>query len=441
MARKYKYYLIGLIILGIAAYLYSDLATEKSADHLLKKYSQLPKDYLSTNKQFTKEEQNKLTSKFLSNYFSKWHQIPTPEEIAHEKNGIERVLNSVKKIPSVGSTNHPYDQTWINTIENNMDLAHFPNDHQNAISIQEAHVRSLPTLEPAFTRFQSLSKGYPFDNFQESYIPAGVPLKILHKSKDNAWYYVLIPSFSGWIENKEVAFVNGSFISAWENGHYAVSLKDNLPLFDGIKFQQKSRIGVLYPIKNRTLTTITLGIPSPTGTENAKIKLITVNNEFFKIFPLPLDTKTIANLATEFIGRPYGWGGMYAYRDCSSTTRDLMSLVGIWLPRNSSAQMKEGRVISLKNLSNHEKEKIIREKGVPWLTIIHLPGHVVLYVGEKNGRIMVLQDMWGLHIYPIFGNDRIIIGKTVITPLDFGHQFWNVSQNGLTVTEAMTILG
>ncbi len=442
MARRFLIYVIGLTICCFLFYTLTHVATEKSVARLLNQYSQNPFDYVQNFQQLKNENQEQIANNFTQFYFLPWHKNITTQDLVNYKQLIEEDFNKFQKNPGIGANRHRYNSAWLDMMRLNADLNHFPDDNRNAITVHNTYVRRLPTLEPSYTKFQSPSEGYPFDNIQQSFIPAATPLRILHSTSDKAWYYVLAASYFGWIQNKDIAFAPLAFIQSWEIGKYAISLQDDISLFDGTKHQQNSRLGVLYPLQKELENGMTISIVTPTETGNASSKSVTVNSQYFRKFPLPLTNKNVATFANQLIGKPYGWGGIYGYRDCSAMTQDLMSLFGIWLPRNSSSQAEYGYShIPLKGLSDSNKERLIIKQGIPWLTLIHLPGHIVLYIGEKNGHPMVFHAFWGLHIYKLFKQqDRIVIGKTIITPLKFGKQFINVSRNILSVADSMVIL-
>jgi hypothetical protein len=128
------------------------------------------------------------------------------------------------------------------------------------------------------------------------------------------------------------------------------------------------------------------------------------------------------------IGEPYGWGGLYGNRDCSSMTRDFFAVFGIWLPRHSEDQVKEaGTYIDLQGLSPEQKEKMILEKGVPYLSLLWRKGHVMLYIGQKDGRALIFHNIWGIRTKDLQGREgRKIIGQAVITTLQPGQELINI---------------
>ena len=117
-------------------------------------------------------------------------------------------------------------------------------------------------------------------------------------------------------------------------------------------------------------------------------------------------------------------------RDCSAMTRDFFAPFGIWLPRNSAQQAKKGRIIDLSGMSDEEKERTIVEKGVPFQTLIHLPGHIMLYVGSIGKKAYVMHNMWGIKTGD---NGRYIIGRGVISGLHLGENLPEADKESILI--------
>ena len=84
---------------------------------------------------------------------------------------------------------------------------------------------------------------------------------------------------------------------------------------------------------------------------------------------------------------------------------------------------------------------MIIAQAVPFLTLIHKPGHILVYLGHKGNTIYVLHNTWGLKTINLFGCEgRAIIGKTVITPLALGHHYLNVPASILSHVDKMSVL-
>jgi hypothetical protein len=106
--------------------------------------------------------------------------------------------------------------------------------------------------------------------------------------------------------------------------------------------------------------------------------------------------------------------------------RDLFTPFGIWLGRNSSEQgQKGGAFYDLRDKTVAEKEQEILAKGIPFVTLIWLKGHIGLYLGVAPGSTepLLLHNIWGIRTAD---NEekagREIIGRLVITSLRPGEE-------------------
>jgi cell wall-associated NlpC family hydrolase len=133
------------------------------------------------------------------------------------------------------------------------------------------------------------------------------------------------------------------------------------------------------------------------------------------------------------IGQPYGWGGYGGNRDCSALLRDLFLPFGLWLPRNSAAQAKYGRVTSLAGLTPEAKEQTLLRQGQAFLSLVSMPGHIALYLGNYKGRALIFHSLWGLRMTSrpaIFGaqrSGRALVGKAVVTTTTPGAEKENIA--------------
>jgi cell wall-associated NlpC family hydrolase len=139
-----------------------------------------------------------------------------------------------------------------------------------------------------------------------------------------------------------------------------------------------------------------------------------------------MTAENMAAIANELVNEPYGWGGLHGNRDCSAMVRDLFAPFGIWLPRNSAHQAKQGgSFIDLSDLSADEKEGVILAQGVPYLTLLWRPGHIMLYIGSYEGEPLVFHNMWGISTRDLLGRrGRRIVGHAAITTLHPGRELF-----------------
>jgi hypothetical protein len=394
------------------------------------------KRYLSIQK-----KQPQLAKNYLQHWFSPW----TDNQHIFTVGEIKQIEIAMKPgfmhHPGWGQNMQKHDSSWIASLFKNADLLDsFPNLNRPAIVIRDTNVRILPTHIPAFYSLNmATADWYPFDTMQTAFIAVDTPILILHKTLDGTWYLIMTPNYIGWIPRQDIAFVNKTFIHKWQTGHYVVANKDNVAIF-----RLQTRMGILYPVYKTTKNYNKIFVAVSNSNQNAVIKIANLPRQYSKKFPIKITPENIATMANAMLDQPYGWGDLYGYRDCSGTLLDLFTGFGIWLPKSAIADvLKSGyQVIYFSGMNNSEKEKTILAKAIPFLTLIHKPGHIMLYIGKYHGQLYVFHATWGLkkvYFFPKEGRARI--GGTVITPLRLGDNYINVPQSLLDRSDAMVNLG
>jgi hypothetical protein len=63
---------------------------------------------------------------------------------------------------------------------------------------------------------------------------------------------------------------------------------------------------------------------------------------------------------------------------------------------------------------------IIQTKGRPFVSLIHFPGHIGLYLGTHEGKPVILHSTWGHKTRKGAVEGGLIIGRSVITTLKAG---------------------
>jgi len=363
-------------------------------------------------------------------YFSVWHQ----KEPLHAR--PERVTADFKKFScktGYGENKKRHTGAWLKKLRQNAALSQYPNARYPAITTRAVDLRILPTQQPHFSSPDGESNGWPFDNLQRSSVAANAPLFICHISADKAWALVETDFAFGWIPAQDFAVVDDSFIKKWETGSYAVIIKDKITV-SGEKdnFLLKASLGHIFPLAGETAAKRELLVAVSDENNRAVIKKGFIDRDAAAVKPLSFNSLNAVKIANELLGEPYGWGGLYGNRDCSSLTRDFFALFGVWLPRHSQDQVKEvGSYINLAELSPEEKEKTILARGIPYLTLIWRKGHIMLYIGEKEGRALVFHNIWGIKIRDLQGKKgRKIIGQAVITTLQPGQELKSLDAGG-----------
>ena len=372
----------------------------------------------------TTDEQKKMDVNYDTQYFAPWHR----EKAYFQIDIVERGFKKYKRYLGYGENGKRHKKSWMKRLMANAQLENYPNSGYAGITVDIADMRVLPTKRPRFYAPAYSHRGYPFDTFQESLISANTPVFITHVSKDKAWLLAETPYVVGWIAARKVAPVDKDFIKTWESGNYAVIVKDKIPLCDEEgRFLFKAPLGSVFPKIGEDPKGIKVLVATADKDGRAFIKSAIVSTEAATAKPLRLTSLNIARMANQLINEPYGWGGMYQNRDCSAMIKDLFAPFGLWLPRNSTDQAKEGGTfIDLQQLSPQEKEQAIIKGGIPYLTLIWRKGHIMLYIGSPQGKALIFHNFWGVRTRDLLGREgRRIVGHAAITTLNPGIEFRN----------------
>lgn len=385
---------------------------------------QLPQDpraYLSAandkKRLLPARHQHSQAQDFLEQFFKPWHH-DGPLAATHNPFWA---LEWLQEHTAYGANLRPLSATARQRLQAQTRPQAYPSCNRRAIAVAKVNLRALPRQAPLFRNPQTAGQGFPFDQLQHGTLEAGTPLRITHSSRNGRWLFAETQLLCGWLPRQRIAWVDGNFVQAYQRQKYRICLRDATPLYDttGI-YRCHIGLGALLPQSAQSHQVL---IPVANSQRQAIIKKATLAAADSAAFPVPATANQVASLAQRLLGQPYGWGGLYGQRDCSATLRDLFAPFGIWLPRNSANQAQTGRVIDLDNLSPRQKEQRLLAAGVPFFTLVHLPGHIMLYLGRHQQQAVVLHTLWGLRTRPLWGPEgRWLVSQTVITGLQPGRE-------------------
>jgi hypothetical protein len=326
--------------------------------------------------------QRKLSDEYTRRYFSVWHQ----EKPRYAKEDILWDFNKYGECPGYGDNRRKHDRNWMEELKRNAALDGYPNRGIRGIVMENTDLRALPTNKPYFEGLDN-GTGYPFDRLQLSAITVNTPVYISHVSQDGAWMQVETSYYFGWVPARDVVIVDEAFIRSWQNGRYAVLIRDRIPIYDEQgRFYFKAPLGAQLPILREEEKYLHVWIAVADENRQAVLKVSKISRENAAPRPLKMPRANLGRGANELFKQPYGWGGFNQNRDCSAMTMDFFAPFGIWLPRNSGQQAQEaGRFIDLEQLSPAEKEEAILKYGVPYATLIWGKGHFMLFIGSYLG--------------------------------------------------------
>lgn len=381
-----------------------------------------------------------------------------------ERSALQDLSNAPNKDPktiSYAENFRPYTLGWIQNFQQHMNIAQFDrlrfNPSNRAIVVDNALLRSLPTDEPVFYSHLILGQGYPFDRLQVSAVWVGTAVYILGKTQHEDWTLVMVDGYIGWLPSNLIAKVDDAFVKEWQqsarknliaitqtqspvyvsdcdksigmNAHEEGFLAWRQTIFPaqklascGKQYAFTTYIGTVLPGLGSQGENYKLMIPARDLTGRAYVRTGFISKHLATPMPWSASKAHFAHLLKSLQGRPYGWGNLYFYNDCSAELKALFTPFGLWLPRNSRDQPTAGRMVDMATKSAPERMNYLLQNGKALSTIIYIGGHVLLYVGSYDnprdlGHPMPLsyQQMWGLRTAD---KTRLsIIGKSVFLPL------------------------
>lgn len=354
----------------------------------------------------------------------------------------EVIFTRYERSPAYGNQGIHYGPESAAALHAAAGMRNFPNMMRKGVTVNNTNLRGMPTYEPRFANPSLPGEGYPFDYLQHTALPPGTPVLMIHASQDGSW--VLVESFLtfGWLPAKDVAYVNEGLVATFLSDRLGALIKEHVSLPEaGIT----AGVGAVFPMENgSTGQSLTLLVPVRDPSGGARLVPAHPAPGTAVPMPMPMTPRNVAAVGNQFMGQPYGWGGLDGKRDCSAVTHDLFVPFGFYLPRNSGAQATAGAEIPLGDYSNSQKESTILSQGIPFATLIWMKGHIMVYVGQWKGRPLVFHAPWGLHTFSGDGarDGRLVLGRVVVTTLHPGEEVPEVGPQHALVNRvrALTIL-
>ena len=398
----------------------------------MRRIPQDPSFYAGQIKPWPKSRQKRSDEAFNRKYFKPWRlrklDIPM-KDFAWEVRFVTKNKIYTERGKQIPASTY---KRWIS----NANYKQKNTKRYRAITTERTNVRALPTATPFYLDPTRVGEGFPFNYNQNSALHMNVPVFVSHFSKDGRWAFVRASYAFGWVRVSDIAFVDNRFIRAFRNGNYAITIRDDLRLYNG-KGKEVSfvKLGTLFPISKDGKHYLAA---KRDRNGKAQIEKIAVSDpKLIAKKPLPFTPQNVAKVAKEFYGEPYGWGGGYGCRDCSATTRDFLGVFGIFLRRNSSKQAKDGQSIPIKGISKEaKKRKIIREAD-PFRSLLYVPGHIVLYLGQYKGEPVIMHTYWGIRKKD---GSKLVTGRTIITSTEPGKERRDTKESSRLINTLKTIV-
>ena len=173
----------------------------------------------------------------------------------------------------------------------------------------------------------------------------GTPVKVLKKK--NGWYMIQTPdNYISWVDPAGITPFTQDELQNWRQTERVIFTGNFAEVFSDERLEQPLSdvcMGNILEVVNQGRRQLELRFPDGrTGfTANSGWK----DFETFKNEIQP-DTTNIINLARQFMGRPYLWGGTSSRAmDCSGFSKMVYFMNGVILARDASLQVKHGQLI------------------------------------------------------------------------------------------------
>ncbi len=317
----------------------------------------------------------------------------------------------------------PAGAGFYSRIEDNMDLSG-PGSGEIAVRFAYVAHNADQRLLPVKESLNAAPGDADFDELQNSSLGPGTPVAVLHASRDGKWQYVSSAVSEGWVEDAKLAFCGREEIKDPDSsGVFAVvtAARADIYLDAGLKeYYDYARMGDRFVLRSAgpAAAEIELLLRGEGGRMKRApgyMSIDEINRGYLSYTP-----RNAIRQAFKMLNTPYGWGGMYGEQDCSQFIREVFSVMGIKLPRNSSVQARVGRLLAGEGAAQDEKKSaLMRSPG--GLTVICLDGHIMLFLGVDGGRPYAIHDGWAYRVADAGGEDGVrLFNRVAVTGLDLG---------------------
>ncbi len=299
--------------------------------------------------------------------------------------------------------------------------------------VRHADLRLFPTAQRVF----SAPDDHDIDRFQESALPPGSAVAILHVSHDGQWLFVLASNEAAWIARDRVAeaeratvldyiqreprlLVTGTRVFTVftpelpDASQVALDMGSTLPLMQ--KWPPWQPVNGQSPL---AAYVVQLPLRTPDGHLQLAPALVPRVADA-RDAPLPATPHVLLQQAFKFLGERYGWGDSHDGHDCSGFVVDVYRSLGILLPRNTDDQARSPSLTTVPYNAGAplpQRQKVLAQLQVGDLVYIH--GHVMLVIGHEHGRTWVIHDVAAASDRNAAGQlQRVPLNGVSVTPLE-----------------------
>ncbi|HLD56252.1 MAG TPA: SH3 domain-containing protein [Candidatus Omnitrophota bacterium] len=294
------------------------------------------------------------------------------------------------------------------------------------VATRATSVRALPTLVKMLEEKGDIE----FDQLQFTLIKLWTQVAILHTSKDGEWYYVQAPYVRGWVKSKYVAIFPGksALKEKVRTEKFLVITGESVSICQDsacLEEYQRPTMGTILPLVEQNAQGYVVEMPIRSSNGKAALNHFYIHRDSDVHIGFPAFTqRNIINQAFKLLGARYGWGGMYNGRDCSGFTHDVFLSMGVDLPRDSDQQALIGTQLGHFEMGENTEKKVgtLRE-STPGITLLKMSLHMMLYLGEVDGRFFIIHSTWAERI-SMTSDEKNRINQVVVSDMSLnGHSY------------------
>lgn len=230
--------------------------------------------------------------------------------------------------------------------------------------------------------YNNINDNY-FDSNQALELNLGLPIYIIHQSKNKLWYFIKTYNYYCWIEKKYVTIVNKKIFNKYLNPKkFVIAMKDTY--INNIFVN----MGTKYPINKIIDNNIFICIPGRVKNKYNEIN-VKVNNIDFNTNFLSYNYNNFFKQAFTYLNTPYGWGGINNGIDCSGLIVNILKTFNILIPRDTSKQKKTVGTI-IYNLNKCNISIIKKYITTNDIILFYTDKHVMIYYKTEKEKIYIL---------------------------------------------------
>ncbi|MCL2390723.1 MAG: NlpC/P60 family protein [Endomicrobia bacterium] len=323
-----------------------------------------------------------------------------------------------------GSSEQPVGLEYLSGIIDNIDYSVFgtPVDVKFAMTVKYAQLRALPSDKPLYSSLETSD----IDRIQFTLLDLGSPLAVLYASKDYKWFYVVSEVAEGWIRRDSIAFCGQNQIKEykkWKNMAVFISASADIYKDKEMKdFFESVKMGTQLPFYKIYGDYAEIRIPVADKYGKLEFKKGFVAKSDISVGFLKYTQRNALIQAFKNLDHPYGWGGMNGDQDCSAFLKQVFACFGIMLPRNSTGQIQTGVFLAGFESSEFEVLRTVKiiKYGIPGITLLYFPGHIMLYIGNENNKPYIIHSVRGYAEDYDDYSKVFIINKVAVTSMNIG---------------------